>query len=483
MLRSIKPVLLGFLLCAGPVSQPMWAVDLPDIGDPSGSTISPEAERRLGEAFMRVLRQHVVIIDDPEVEAYIQSIGYRLVAQSDNNTQQFTFFIVDDSVINAFAAPGGFIGINSGVILTSYNEGELAAVMAHEVSHITQRHLARAFEQVNRLSLPVAASMLGAILLGVLNPEAGQAALTGILAGQAQAQINFTRANEEEADRVGMGLLVRSGYDPQGMPGFFERLQQASRFYGGQPPEYLSTHPVTVSRIADSRNRAAQYPYRQYPDSVAYRLVRAKLRVITADEPEQAARYFEEQLRTGQYNDENAVRYGYALALMANRKYGKARQQLKELLRSDSERVAYMLAAARLETAEGRYESALTIYSESLKLYPNYRPLILGYAETLLVAGEPTEARKILRDYAWNNELSPMYFKLLAQAEGQSGAEVDARMSMGEYYYLLGQTAFAIEQFKRAQSMLVVDDYQKARISARLQQLQEELELERKFKL
>ena len=128
----------------------MWAVDLPDIGDPSGSTISPEAERRLGEAFMRVLRQHVVIIDDPEVEAYIQSIGYRLVAQSDNNTQQFTFFIVDDSVINAFAAPGGFIGINSGVILTSYNEGELAAVMAHEVSHITQRHLARAFEQETR---------------------------------------------------------------------------------------------------------------------------------------------------------------------------------------------------------------------------------------------------------------------------------------------------------------------------------------------
>ncbi|MCI0401231.1 MAG: M48 family metalloprotease [Gammaproteobacteria bacterium] len=483
MLKASIVGLLALWFLAEIIRVPALAVDLPDIGDSAGRAISPEAERRLGEAFMRDLRQHVEIVDDPEVEAYIQSVGYRLVSHSADNTQQFTFFVVKDPIINAFAAPGGYIGINSGVVLRSTNESELAAVMAHEVSHVTQRHLARAFEQANQFTLPVAAAMIGAILLGAVYPELGQAAMAGISAGNIQAQINFTRANEEEADRVGMDLLVRSSYDPQGMPGFFERLQQASRYYGGQPPEFLSTHPVTVSRIADSRNRAAQYPYKQYPDSVSYRLVRAKLRVITEEKPGQAVKYFEEQLKTGQFIDENAARYGYALALMANNEHEKAGQQLEELLQSDRENVAYLLAAARLEISEEHYESALAIYAGSLKLYPDYRPLILGYAEALILAGRPAEAKSVLRNYARQHPLDPAYYRLLAEAEGRSGAEVDARMSMGEYYYLVGQTAFAIEQLKRAQSMPAADHYQKERIDARLKQLEEEQELERQFKL
>ena len=196
-------------------------LDLPDIGDSTGAILSPEYERRLGQAFLNHVRRHTPILDDAEIETYIQSIGYRLVSNSDNNVQQFTFFVINDALINAFAAPGGIVGINAGVILNSDTESELAGVMAHEVAHVTQKHMARGAEAQSKMSLPMMAAMLGAILVATQNPEAGQAAIAAVQGGAAQAQINFTRANEKEADRIGMQLLTRSGFNPRGMPGFF----------------------------------------------------------------------------------------------------------------------------------------------------------------------------------------------------------------------------------------------------------------------
>ena len=247
-LKIVSLVLLSLVL-PGTQSRAVTTLDLPEIGDSAGSVISPEFERRLGQAFMRQVRQQVKIVQDPEVESYIQSIGYQLVAQSDTNTQPFTFFIVDDPQINAFAAPGGVIGVNSGVILNSRTESELAAVMAHEIVHVTQRHMARTIEDAGKFSLPIAAAMIGAILLGTQSAEAGSAALAIISGASIQHQINFTRTNEEEADRVGMQLLARSDYDPRGMPAFFERLQQSSRYYRGQAPEFLQTHPLTPAAV------------------------------------------------------------------------------------------------------------------------------------------------------------------------------------------------------------------------------------------
>ena len=199
-------LLLAFCLCAA-VAAEVTTLDLPDIGDSTGGLLSPEFERRLGQAFLSQVRKQADIISDPEINTYIESIGYRLVSQSDNNEQQFTFFVINDPLINAFAAPGGIVGINSGVILNSDSESELAGVMAHEIAHVTQKHMARSVEMSKKMSIPMLAAMLGAILIATQNPDAGQAALMAVQGASAQARINFTRTNEQEADRIGIQLL------------------------------------------------------------------------------------------------------------------------------------------------------------------------------------------------------------------------------------------------------------------------------------
>lgn len=472
---------IALALAALLVPPPATAFELPDIGDPSGAALSPEQERQIGEATLRQLRRYAKLVSDPEVEAFIQSIGFRLVAQSDDNTQPFEFFLVEDPSINAFAAPGGFVGMHTGTLLVAENESELAGVLAHEIAHVTQKHMARTFEKASQLSLPMAAAMLGAILLGTQNPQAGQAAIAAVAAGNAQIQIDFTRSHEEEADRVGMQLLARAGFDPRGMPEFFERLQMANRLTdNAQLPEFLRTHPVTISRIADSRNRAEQYPRRPYKNSLGFQLARAKLRVTSTENPIEALSYFEHLLRHGGPSEQTAAHYGYALALLAARQYDKARAELGDLRRADPDQVAYLLAAAETETAQGRLAQGLRIYADSLAVYPDYRPVVLGYSRALLIASQPDQARKVLRDYARQHPPDIAYYALLAEAEGKSGSQVEAHIAMAERDYLSGDTKLAREQLKFAQRDRGVDHFQRQRIEARLEVIDKELEEDRK---
>lgn len=457
--------------------------DLPAIGDPSGNVISPEYERRLGQAILRNVRNHADVIRDPEVDAYIQSIGYKLVANSDDNQLPFTFFMIRNNAINAFAAPGGVVGINSGVMLHSDTESELASVIAHEITHITQRHMARAYEAASKYSLPVMAATLGAILLGIANPEAGQAALAVVTGANTQHQINFTRDNEQEADRIGMQLLSRAGFDPYGMPRFFEKLQELSRLYRGNPPEFLLTHPLTTSRIADSLSRAAQYPKQQYESSSGYKLIRAKLKAVSFENPKEAVRFFEIRIKEGGYPDMPSARYGYAVALTSAGDFKAAEEQLTQLLEQDRENVTYLLAAARLESARNNYDSALTIYRETEKLYPDYRPLVLGYARALLDANQPARARDLLRNYGGIHEKDALYYDLLSQAEAQIGSPVESSIAKAEYYYLVGGTKLAIDHLKFAQRQKKMSYHQEERVKARLEQLQYEFELEKELDL
>ncbi len=457
-------------------------LDLPDIGDSAGSVVSPEHERRLGNAFLRQVRQQTPVIYDPEVDEYINSLGYTLASNSDRNTQPFTFFVINDPLINAFAGPGGVIGMHSAVILNSRNESELAAVMAHEIAHVTQRHLARMFEEADRLSLPVAAAIIGAILIGTQNSQAGAAALAATAGINIQHQLNFTRANEEEADRIGMQILERSGYDPRGMPAFFERLQQSSKYYQGNAPEFLRTHPLTENRIADSRARADEFPRKDIRDSKSYLQVRAKLRVYSFDNPTDAVRYFTRALdEVG--GDQDHLRYGYALALAVAGEYGLARDNLKLLLKRDETNIAYLLALADVERKQNNYRRSLAVYKEAYKFYPDYRPLVLEYSKTLLDAGVPDEARKLLRRYGSSHDPDISYYNLLSQAEGQTGSPIESGIAKAEYYYLLGDTELAIKRLQLAKNQGTPDYYQKERIDARLAQLEYERELEKDLKL
>ncbi|MGH8607020.1 MAG: M48 family metalloprotease [Gammaproteobacteria bacterium] len=474
----IKALAIACLLLSGAFSAA--AFDLPEIGDPSGAVLSPAQERRLGAAFFREIRRQATLIDDPEIQQYLQTLGASLVAQSDDRGKAFNFFIVQHPTINAFAAPGGYIGVHTGLILNSQNESELAGVLAHEVAHVTQRHMARTFERAGQLSIPVAAAMLGALLLGTQSPQAGQAALAAVVAGSTQYQIDFTRANEQEADRVGIQFLARAGFDPAGMPSFFQRLQLANRLTDPKHiPEFLRTHPVTVSRIADSRNRVAQYPPITHTDSLSYHLMRANLAVATAQEPAEALRYYEESLRSGEFYREDVARYGYALALTAIGEYGKARVQIEALARSPEQDLAYALAAARLAIADGRAAEGLSLYDKALSLYPDSKPVILAYVEALLNANKTPKARELLQLYSQRHDPTVTYYALLARAEGQAGSNVESHLAQAEFYYLNGETELAKNQLDIASREASATRYQLERIAARLEILLKELEEEK----
>ena len=447
-------------------------VDLPNIGDSGASDSTPEHEHRLGQAALNSLRRQHAVLGDPLVESYVQNLGYSLVSASDTQERQFHFFVVDDSGINAFAMPGGYIGVNYGLILDTQSESELAAVMAHEISHVTQRHYARTYEAHKGAGLATTAALIAAIILGGKSDQAGQAAAASIAAGSAQSQLNFTRSNEKEADRMGIKLLAKAGFDPQAMADFFQRMQQSTRLYGAELPEFLRTHPVTTARIADARNRAAQMPHHQVHEHKAYFLVRARLRVLGSNDAQDAVTQFKKELASGSYLDEDAERYGYALALTKAGDYAKALAELKPLLAKAPERIAYRVAQAQAQAGAGHTDQALETYRQALKLNP-YNPVLSHYyATTLLQANQPKQASKYLHEYLQNASPTAGIYRLLARAEGQAGDNVDSQIAMAEYYHARGELHEAIRQLHAARRAKHLTFYQSSRIDARLKEFE-----------
>ncbi len=449
-------------------SPDITKIELPDMGDSSGTLISPAQEQQLGEAFYRSLHSQIVISQDAEIQQYIEGIGRKLVANSDTPGNPFHFFVVMDNAINAFAGPGGYIGINSGLILTSESESELASVMAHEIAHVTQRHLYRAFEAASRLSIPTAAATLAAILIGTQSPELAQAAIMAVQAGSIQFQIDFTRDNEQEADRVGMQILSASNFDPRSMPIFFERLQQSSRYYGRGVPEFLRTHPVTSSRISDTRGRAEKYPYQQYPDSMGYLLTRAKLRVLSANDYAPVLNYFKPRLSQGTLQQRSIARYGMGLVHLQTHKFDEAEQIFKSLTEDYPEQPQFATAFARTALEAQNFSSALTRYQTAMQKFPGNQTIKLDSISALLKAGESEQARQILQMLDARTKRQPIYFKLLAQIYSDLKQPAESHRYLAEYYYAMGQTDAAITQIKLAQKSPGINYYISAILNERL---------------
>ncbi len=462
-------------LCALLLWAPLAAaqVQLPDIGNPDSNIISIAEERAIGEYFMREMRSRMKLVEDPEVEDYIQSLGYRLVSQSDSQYFGFSFFVVEDGAINAFAAPGGYIGINSGLITTSESESEVASVVAHEIAHVTQRHIAQAVGLADRSSMQAMAGIIAAIIIGTQNSEAGQATAAAVIGTQVQKQLNFSRVNEQEADRVGMQLLQKAGFDPRAMPAFFEKLQSAGRYYQ-KPPEFLSTHPVTTSRIADALGRAEQYPYRQVPDSLSYHLVRAKLRVLTELEPQKAVGYFSERLNTGSAEARAASKYGMAIALEKSGRPQEANKLFRELAEQYPDRASVRAALADNELRSGNINEALRIYADATGLYPGNKVLVRGYADALIKAGQAKKALDVIDRYGRLHSLDAALYKLRANAHQKSGNPAESHIALSEHYYLNGELGAAIHQLELASKSSGEDFYRNSRIEARLNQLESE---------
>jgi beta-barrel assembly-enhancing protease len=451
--KLIARLLAINLLLFSPCQQ---AVDisklaLPDMGDSSGTLITPAEERELGEAFFRSLHSQIAINQDPEIQQYIQAIGEKLVASSDLPNSTFHFFVVMENDINAFAGPGGYIGVNSGLMLMTEAESELASVLGHEIAHVTQRHLYRSAESAKRMSIPTMAATLAAILLGSQSPQLGQAALIAIQAGSVQFQINFTREHEAEADRVGMQNLAEAHYDPRSMPTFFERMQQSTRFSGQNVPEFLRTHPVTASRISDTRGRAETYPYKQYPDSLAYQLTKAKIRVLMASNPMEVYGFFHKGQSQGTTEQRIVARYGLGLIALSTQKHKDAEAIFQQLVTEYPHQSHYAAALARTALDAKDYTTALTRYNKLVEQFPDNDAIKLEYVTSLLKTGDAGQARKNLDSLNTQTQKLPMYWQLLAQTYGELNQSAESHRYMAEYYYASGQIDEAILQIKLAQ--------------------------------
>ncbi len=470
MLFTPKTFILILALLYFPLSlaTEIENIELPDLGDSSGTLISPVQEKELGDAFFRSLHRQIKINQDNEIHDYIQSIGQKLVINSDSPSNPYHFFVVLDKQINAFAGPGGYIGINSGLLLLTDSESELASVMAHEIAHITQRHLYRAFEAANRLSIPTAAATLAAILIGTQSPAAAQAALIAIQAGSIQFQIDFTRDNEKEADRVGMKTLAKSSYNPRSMPTFFEKLQQSSRYYGQNIPEFLRTHPVSVSRISDTRGRSNKYPYKQYPDSQGYLLTKAKLRVITSSNQDETLKHFKAREHQGTRNQRAIVQYGIALIQIEKQNHIDAERIFQKLTKQypDQPQYAYGLAYTALKSHA--YKKALVLFKNALSRFPSNNSIKIEYISTLLKAKKPAQAKAILETLNYSFKKQPLYFELLAQSYADLNQDAESHRYLAEYYYAAGYTSFAILQIKLAKKAKGINFYLQAILNDRL---------------
>ena len=450
-------------------------IKLPDFGDVSEATLSPADERALGEAFMREIRSRLTLVDDPLVERYMQSLGYRLVASSDRYDLQFTFFMVEDPSLNAFAAPGGFVGVNSGMILATQSESEFASVLAHEIAHVTQRHIVRSIDHASRSNLPVLAGILAAIIIGAQDVEVGQATVAAVVGSTAQRQINFTRQNEIEADRVGIRILANAGFDPREMAGVFEKLQNAAR-YSPRAPEFLSTHPVTTNRIAEARDRAERFPYRQHQSSESYYLVRAKLRARTTGDAKRVLDQLVEERSTGRAQSPTANTYGQAIALARLGREGDAREILERLVESHPDNLTFLDELAGTLLRSGDVSRALALYSEALDLYPDDKGLIRRHAAALNEAGRPHDALKLIEEYEQLHPIDSEMYRQRADAYQKLGRLLESRADLAEHYYLSGHLGAAIQQLRLASQAPKQegDYYAVARIEARLEALEAE---------
>ena len=481
--RSIaaRLVLCVLLLLAQVPPALSLNTELPDLGNSAGTLMTPKRERELGKAFMRSVRRSERVMSDPLLADYIQNLGHSLVQNSSASGTPFTFFLIDDPQINAFAGPGGYIGIYTGLLLTTETESELAAVLAHEIAHVTQQHLLRAWESASQMTIPNAAILLAAIALGAA--VGGDAAAAAAIGGQAaliQQQINFTRANEKEADRVGIDILAGSGHEPRAMPTFFSRMGKANRVYASKLPEFLMTHPVTTSRTADALGRAEQFPYRQTPEDMRYHLARMYLLQKQIDQAEDAIRELQLMLEDGRFRNEAAVRYGIAMAQIRAHKPDEAATALDKLLKDHPDVTEFTVARAQVDAQKGNKTAALKRLEAALAKHPGSYALNITYAEIALALGDPASATKKLERFLDFRKDEPRVYKLLSRAAGDQGQQSLGHEYLSEYYYLIGDLKSAILQLEITLKRADLNFYESSRLESRLAELKSEQDEEDK---
>lgn len=493
----------GFL-GSGPASAQTTPEALPQMGSSAARLINPAEEARYAAMLMRELRRQDLLIEDPLIEAWLQGLGFRVAAASGEPEHGFTFFMMRDRRINAFATLGGLIGMNAGLVLTAEREDEVAGVLAHEVAHVTQRHVLRAAERSQQIQLPTLLAMLGAVAAASQSDsrssdDAVQAAIVGAQAWLAQQQINYTRSNESEADRIGIETLARAGFDPLGIADFFGRMERNSRGNSGgwQAPEYLRTHPVTTTRVAEARDRAAAIAKRPLPSAAGlqrdphlllpvalavgteakprpaeFGWARERLRVLSARSARDAVSEYEQLAAAGPLDAE--ARYGHALALLAADRATEAATRLDALLAEQPRSLWLRLAAAEATHRAGRASDATRRFEALLADYPRHRAVTLAYAQALNERGDEASGRRaqaLLRPLLAEGGNDVLLQQRFARASELAGDANRAAEAHAEAAFLAGRAEDALKQLDGLKQREDIDYVQRARVEARMAEI------------
>jgi len=444
--------------------------------------LSPLQEQAIAEQILREVAISDDVLHDVEITDYLDALGTRLVANGPDKRQKFNFFVVQDSSINAFAMPGGVIGVHTGLMLGANSESELASVLGHEIGHVTQRHLARMLAAQKYDSWKNIAGLALALLVSRSNPQLASGAFTTTSAMSVQNQLDYTREHEREADRIGLQILDSGGFDVRAMPNFFATLQRGSRFAEGSAPSFLRTHPLTFERIADVTNRVEQMPYRQVVDSVEFHYVRAKLRASYVT-PEAAIGVFEQNIREHRYASEAAEHYGLAVALLRKSAFPQLEKELAWLKQNAPPHPMFESLSARLEVARNNPQGAARQYAAALARYPDNRALLYGYAEHFLAIKQADKAVQLVKGKQGLYPDDPYMYDLLAKAYTMQNKTLLSHQAQSEAYYRKYDLVRAVEQMDLAAKANDGDFYQKSIVEARLKQLRQMLGDEKKPKL
>jgi beta-barrel assembly-enhancing protease len=448
--------------------------DLPELGSPANAAISIDDEYRAGLSYVNEIRNTGMILTDPEVSQYAQEFGHSLSSHAEEGQHQFYYFVLRDPVVNAFAIPGGFVAIQSGLILATRNENELAGVLAHETAHVTQRHLVRQIIDQGHEGLLASAAMLAAVLLGATAGRGSPDAVEGaILAGQSamiQHQINYTRKNEFEADRIGISTMAEAGYDPLGMATFFD-------YMGHEGPEptrvnavqFLIDHPIFSDRVAEARDRADQIGRIRHEDSLGYRLIKERLRTVAAD-PQGAHQYYVNLLKNGG-GKTIEERYGKDVSEIAIRNPAAAIPDLQALVREYPKVTQFHGALGQAYLANNQVKESAAVLEQAMILFPRNVPITIRFAETLMRSGDNRRAHLVLLDLFNNVEPTPDQTRLIAKAANTAGDFADSYGYMAEFYLMTGSLNMAVNQLQMALGLQGLDAVQRARFSARLEEI------------
>lgn len=486
-----------------PVAAQSNGNNLPDIGSSAGGVLNPKQQEAYGAMTLSQLRHYGYTLEDPLLEDWLQGVGHRLAANSDKPGHPFNFFLLKDRQINAFATLGGYVGTNAGLVLAATREDQVASVLAHEIAHVTQDHVLRGVERAQRDSVPILLAMLGAIMVaqqagGNSSDDASMAALSAGQALMYQRQIDYTRDNEAEADRIGIQALARSGYDPIAMSEFFTTLQGWVRANQGgereRTPDYLQTHPITVTRISESKERAAtvkkgtsfgapsvsnnpMLPSNLQLSGVSlapagsgvFPYVKERMRVFSANTPAEAIREYEQLGRKAPLDD--AQRYGLALAKYQANQATAAMEQLAPLLEKHPSDLWLQLLMGEAENRAGKKAEADKRFQSLVSRMPRNRPVVLTYANVLSERGDAAsgkQAQAVLRPLAASAADDPSFQETYARASDLAGDPVRAGEAHAEAEYLNGRPERALMQLETLKKRSDLDYYARARIDARI---------------